>query len=67
MGVDGRCSGRSGGGGTSIDAAVTVCGKFNTVFIEMLIWALGPNLEGIDTFLTPGPLVVCICIVELTG
>ena len=48
-----------------MEAAVTVCGDFNTVFIEMLIWALGPNFEGIDTFL--GPLVVCTCIVELIG
>ena len=45
-------------------AAVTVCGELSTVFIEMFTWALGPNLEGIDTFLTPGPLAACICIVE---
>jgi len=50
-----------------MEAAVTVCGDFSTVFIEMLIWALGPNLEGIDTFLTPEPLVVCTCVVELMG
>ena len=67
MGVEGRCSGGIGGGGTSIEAAVTVCGDFKTVFIEMLIWALGPNLEGIDTFLTPGPLAVWTCIVEFIG
>jgi len=67
VGVDGRCSGRIGGGGTSIEAAVTVGGEFKIVFIEMLIWALGPSLDGIDTFLAPGPLTVCICIVELMG
>lgn len=50
-----------------MEAAVTVCGELSTVLIEMLIWALGPNLEGIDAFLTPGPLVACICIVELIG
>ena len=64
MGVDGRCSGGIAGGGTSIEAVVTVCGEFNTVFIEMLIWALGPNLEGIDTFLAPGPFTVWVWIVE---
>ena len=46
---------------------VTVWDEFKTAFIEMLIWALGPNLDGIDTFLTPGPLTAWICIVELTG
>jgi len=50
-----------------MEAAVTVGGEFKIVFIEMLIWALGPSLDGIDTFLTPGPLTVCICIVELMG
>ena len=64
VGVDGRCSGGIGGGGTSMEAAVTVCGEFSTVLIEMVTWALGPNLEGIDAFLTPGPLV---CIVGPIG
>lgn len=67
VGVDGRFSGGIGGGGTSIVAAVTVGGEFKSAFIEMLIWALGPSLDGIDTFLTPGPLAVCIWIVELMG
>lgn len=48
-------------------AAVTVGGEFKTVFIEMLICALGPSLDGIDTFLTPGPLAVCIWNAELMG
>ena len=65
MGVDGRCSGGIAGGGTSIEAGVAMYCGLSTVFIEMLIWELGPNLDGIDTFLAPGPPTVCICIVEL--
>ena len=37
MGVDGRFSGGIGGGGTSMDAVVTVYGEPRTVLIEILI------------------------------
>jgi hypothetical protein len=63
VGVDGRFSGRIGGGGTSVAAAR---GELSTVFIEMVTCALGFSLEGIDIFLIPNPLTVCTWV-ELSG